>query len=123
VQQSVSATPETAFMRALSIRQPHAEAIMRGTKTIEYRSAPTRIRGRIYIYASLGRYSKAIEAEMMDEYEIDDIACDELPRGVLVGTVELHDCDGEEWHLREPKRETRLCKPTKQPQPVWFNPF
>jgi predicted transcriptional regulator len=25
-------------MRALSIRQPHAEAIMRGVKTIEYRS-------------------------------------------------------------------------------------
>jgi hypothetical protein len=43
-------------LRALSIRQPHAEAIMRGTKKIEYRSGPTKIRGDIYIYASLGRY-------------------------------------------------------------------
>jgi len=39
-------------MRALSIRQPHAEAIMRGIKKIEYRSGPTKTRGRIHIYAS-----------------------------------------------------------------------
>src|SRR5205809_702044 len=40
-------------MRALSIRQPHAERILRGTKTAEYRSRPTGIRERVYIYASL----------------------------------------------------------------------
>jgi len=40
-------------MRALSIRQPYAELILRGIKTIEYRSRPTRIIGeRFYIYAS-----------------------------------------------------------------------
>ena len=33
--------------RALSIRQPHAEAILRCVKKIEYRSGPTKIRGRI----------------------------------------------------------------------------
>ncbi len=32
-------------MRALSIRQPYAELILRGIKTIEYRSRPTRIIG------------------------------------------------------------------------------
>ena len=32
--------------------QPHAEAIMRGVRTSEYRSRATRIRGRIHIYAS-----------------------------------------------------------------------
>jgi hypothetical protein len=43
-------------MRALSIRQPFAELILRGTKTIEYRSRPTRIIGeRFWIYASKGR--------------------------------------------------------------------
>ena len=41
-------------MRALSIRQPHAEAIMRGVKKIEYPFPPTKIRERIYIYAALG---------------------------------------------------------------------
>lgn len=115
--------PTPAAMRALSIRQPHAEAIMRGIKPIEFRSAPTRIRGRIHIYASLGRYSAADEAEMMDEYGIEDVACDDLPRGVLIGTVELHDCNGGNWHVRSPERATKLLKPKKQPQPVWFNPF
>jgi hypothetical protein len=40
-------------MRAMSIR-PHAEATMRGIKKIEYRSGPTRIRGRILIYRRRG---------------------------------------------------------------------
>ena len=40
-------------MRALSIRKPYAEYILRGIKPIEFRSRPTRImRERFYIYAS-----------------------------------------------------------------------
>src|SRR5688500_5167231 len=109
--------------RALSIRQPHAEAIMRGVKKIEFRSGPTKIRERVYIYASLGRYSKGDEADMMDAYGLDDVSCDDLPRGVLIGTAELYDCDGGDWHLKEPERAAKLLKPDKHPQPVWFNPF
>ena len=38
--------------RALSIRQPYAELILRGIEPIEFRSQPTRImRERFYIYA------------------------------------------------------------------------
>lgn len=109
--------------RALSIRQPHAEAVMRGIKTIEYRSRRTNVRGRIYIYASLGRYPDETEAEMLDEYGITDLHCDDLPRGVLIGTVELYDCDDGEWNLREPQRLTDPVKPLVQPQPIWFYPF
>ena len=40
-------------MRALSIRQPYAELILRGIKPIEFRGRPTKIIGeRFYIYAS-----------------------------------------------------------------------
>src|SRR4051812_15413576 len=40
-------------MRALSIRQPFAELILRGVKTVEYRSLRTHIVGeRFWIYAS-----------------------------------------------------------------------
>ncbi len=40
-------------MRALSIRQPYAELILRGIKRIEFRSRPTKIIGeRFWIYAS-----------------------------------------------------------------------
>ena len=43
-------------MRALSIRQPYAELILRGIKTAEYRSRRTGIIGeRFLIYASKGR--------------------------------------------------------------------
>ena len=39
-------------MRALSIRQPYAELILRGIKTVEYRTRPTRLLGqRFWIYA------------------------------------------------------------------------
>lgn len=110
-------------MRALSIRQPHAEAILRGVKKIEYRSKATKIRGRIYIYASLGRYPEDDEAEMMKNYGIKDVSCDDLPRGVLIGTVELFDCDDGDWQLKDPERLDAQLKPTKHPQPVWFNPF
>ena len=42
-------------MRALSIRQPYAELILRGIKTVELRSRSTRIVGeRFYIYACIG---------------------------------------------------------------------
>jgi predicted transcriptional regulator len=37
-------------MLALSIRQPYAELILRGIKTVEYRTRPTRIIGeRFYL--------------------------------------------------------------------------
>ena len=111
-------------MRALSIRQPHAEAIMRGVKRVEYRSCPTNIREIICIYAALGRYSREEESKMMRQYGIKSVSCDDLPRGVLIGTVELYDCTGQDrdfsWHVRKPERASRLRKPKNHPQPSWF---
>ena len=78
---------------------------MRGIKKIEYRNMLTKIRGRVQIYASLGRYPAEVEAEMLEEYGIEDVTCDDLPRGVLIGTVEIINCtedDGEfHWHIGE----------------------
>jgi len=39
--------------RAISIRQPWVEQILRGIKKKEYRDIPTNIRERVYLYASL----------------------------------------------------------------------
>ena len=44
-------------MRALSIRQPYAEQILRGTKRFEYRSRRTAIRERVYILRELQVWS------------------------------------------------------------------
>lgn len=105
---------------ALSIRQPWAELIMHGTKTIEERSRPTRVRGRVCIYASLGRYRRAEEAGWADELKIDINA---LPRGVIIGTVEIFDCDGCEWCLRLAERLPVPVAPGRHPCPVFFRPF
>ncbi len=41
-----------SIKRAISIRQPFVELILRGDKKFEYRSTPTKLRERVYIYAS-----------------------------------------------------------------------
>lgn len=105
---------------ALSVRQPWAELIISGRQTIETRSQPTKIRGRVYVYASLGRYPRAAEMEWAQQYGLD---IDRLPRGVLVGTVEIFDCYGEEWRLRAPRRLRRPITPDRRPNPVWSRPF
>ncbi|MBM3127554.1 MAG: ASCH domain-containing protein [Chloroflexi bacterium] len=103
-------------VRALSVRQPYAEQILRGTKKIEYRSIPTKIRERVYIYASKKRARFDAKAER-----------EKFATGVLIGTVEIVDCrlrNGEyHWHLARPRRLAKLLKPRHQPQPVWFHPF
>src|SRR6476646_7807193 len=114
-------------LRALTIPQPHAEAIMRGKKLVDYRSTATTVRGRIYIYASPERLDPEDEPAWLSEYDIDDVSSDELPRGVVIGTVELCDCtyNGREfvWHFRNPDRAAELLTPTNNPMGIWFSPF
>ncbi len=121
-------TLDGAQLRALSIRQPHVEAILTGKKRVEYRTRPTNIRGTILLYAGLGRYPTHVESEMLRTYGLRGVACDDLPRGVIVGSVDLVDCtmrsDGSyEWQLRNPWRATKLRRPKKHPQPGWFWPL
>ena len=97
---------------------------MLGRKTVGYRRRPTKVRGPIYIYASLGRHPAIEEAEFVEEvgYEIEN-----LPRGVVVGTVEITDCtfdgDSYEWHLAHPEAIRYSHVPAEHPQPIWFHPF
>ena len=94
--------------RALSIRQPYAELIMLGEKDTEDRGRATNVRGRIAIYASLS-------TEYLEDAEDYGLSLDKLPRGVIIGTVELFDCDEGDWKLREPKRLATPLKPTAHP--------
>ena len=140
-------------MRALSIRQPYAELILRGLKTIEYRSRPTRIIGqRFYLYASLGktppitpvarpwstdlalpRGTSAPPPWMIELANALRLFPSELPRGRIVGSAVIEKVTPGDaasgtaamwcWHLTAVRRSTRLRKPTGHPQPVWFTPF
>ena len=121
-------------MRALSIRQPWTELILRGHKTIEVRSKATHLRERVYIYAGRNRIEPDEEPRITDRFGID---VDALPRGVLVGTVEIVGCRPLEtsdstaacfeideasgfyaWLLKQPERAEHLQKPKNHPQPV-----
>jgi hypothetical protein len=114
-------------LRALTIRQPHAEAIMREKKLVYCRPAATTYRGRIYIYASLEALASQDEEAWLGEYDIDDISGSELQRGVIVGTVELFDCSDNgsefEWRFRNPERPIELIAPQNKPLGIWFTPF
>lgn len=107
---------------ALSVRQPFAELIMRGVKKIEYRSINTKIRGRVYIYASK-KPGPDVEFKKLGAKPGDfDI-------GVLIGTVEVVGCtkpkhsEEFEWQLANPERLSKPVKPHNKAQPVWFIPF
>jgi ASCH domain len=107
--------------RALSICQPYAEMILRGIKTIEYRSRLTHIRGRVYIYASL------TPGQPKDFNKLGAKPGD-FPTGVLVGTVEIVGCkkpsSGDyHWLLDKPKRLAKPVKADNKARPSWFIPF
>ena len=120
-------------MRALSIRQPYAELILRGIKTIEYRSRRTRIIGeRFYIYASKGTGQLAIgtgaESALTPTLSHPrKLEREQLPTGVIVGSAIITGCERNngqyQWHLSDVKRLKRPRKPKRMPQPVWFTPF
>jgi hypothetical protein len=57
-----------------------------------------------------------------------------LPTGVIVGSAVIERVSGPlsvvsgeegvyQWHLADVRRATRLRRPARHPQPVWFNPF
>jgi hypothetical protein len=108
--------------RALSLRQPHAENILRGVKTVENRTIPTNIRGRVYIYAS---------KQPADPGTFEELGAKpgDFPTGLLVGTVEIVGCEkadsseGFQWQLANPERLAEPLKPENKPQAVWFTPF
>jgi hypothetical protein len=124
---------------ALGIQQPWLELILRSIKTIEVRSCDTRVRGTIYLYASkrLSAHPAAMKAARKHGVSLDD-----LPRGVLAGTVEIVETalcqrsdaeaacvprdlleDRFAWHLLNPSRLDPPLAVRFLPYGVWFYPF
>jgi hypothetical protein len=113
---------QTKITRAISIRQPFVELILRRKKKIEFRSIPTKIRERVYLYA--GRKP----ADSPRAWRQAGAQPGELPTGVIVGSVEIVGCrydqQNDEYHyvLRAPRRLARPLHPKNQPQPVFWRP-
>jgi hypothetical protein len=77
-------------MRALTVQQPHAHAIMHLGKNVENRSCRTRYRGALAIHAGLAvdQYAGGVVYEWRRALEGPD---EDLPRGVVLGVVQLVD--------------------------------
>ncbi len=108
--------------RAISIKQPFVEEILRGIKKYEYRSRPTNIRGRVMLYASL-------KPGEISRWKKIKLSPGDLTSGMIIGSVEIVDCIYFEkygcygYKLKNPKRYKEFLKPKSQPQPCWFFPF
>jgi hypothetical protein len=72
-------------VKALSLHQPWADLLVFGVKDVENRDWSTRHRGLLVIHA----------ARTLDEAamaSVGHLVTRDPPRGVFVGTVEVHDC-------------------------------
>ena len=78
--------------KCLSLRQPYAELIVSGRKTIELRKWNTKFRGEFLIHAS-----KTIEKEACELYNIDNISS--LITGAIVGSALL--CDVKSYQSKD----------------------
>lgn len=124
---------------ALGIKQPWAELILRGVKTLEIRSRPTNVRGPIYLYTSKVVAREAFAREAIEQYEL---ANDRFIKGKLVGSIDIVDCrtcepdddknSGVPWHVMQNKFAWELANPVRFDEPVdvrflpygvWFYPF
>jgi ASCH domain len=112
----------TEIIRALSIRQPYVELILSGKKKLEYRSMPTNLRERVYIYASLQQGGSD------KEFRLTGKSFEELPRGAIVGSVEIIDCQYDEkeasfvYKLANPKRIKKYPIHKNKPLPRFWQP-
>jgi hypothetical protein len=113
-------------MKALTIRQPWAWAIIHGGKDVENRPRNCRFRGRFYVHAGLKLSDEGLE---WIEGELGLAAPAEFQHGVIIGTVELYDVVGDSdspwavtgsyhWLLRDPRPLARAI-PARGRQGWW----
>jgi len=130
--------PDPAII-ALGVRQPWAELIVRGIKTIEVRSQNTRARGTIYLYAAKKFSTLPAARGAVRQHQLDRHA---LPAGLLVGSVEITRSRAATardtraacvpaallaqqfaWELRNARRFETPIPVRFLPCGVWFYPF
>jgi len=90
-------------------------------RNMKYRSRPTKIRGRVFLYASMGpgdeSYWKRLKRRPGD-----------LPKEVIVGSVEIVDCKKFEendyrYVFKNPRRYKKYLTTENRPQSLFFFPF
>lgn len=85
------------ILKAITVRQPWANAIIQGWKSIENRSWPTKVRGTIAIHAAQKSEDKEFfefvrGRGLEDQVLLDDVSAKGLPRSAVIGLVDIADC-------------------------------
>jgi hypothetical protein len=85
-------------MKALTVKQPWAQLICAGIKTVENRTWKTNFRGRVLIHASISKkenwYSLSVpQLKSLKNTRVEDFKVSEFPHGAIIGSVEIVDCD------------------------------
>lgn len=78
--------------KILTVQGPWAWAIIHGPKRVENRTWRVNYRGPLYIHAGRSRAWDARAREILEGVGAAVPPGDELPRGVIVGVVDLVDC-------------------------------
>jgi hypothetical protein len=97
-------------MKALSIKQPLAELILQGRKTIEIRSWNTRYRGYFLIHASK---KPDIEAIKVFDFDLERLLC-----GYILGYAKLSDViiyNSEKEFMKDKDKHLSIHGKTKYP--------
>jgi predicted transcriptional regulator len=84
-------------MKTLSLKQPFAELVVSGKKTIELRNWNTKFRGKFLIHASKTSDSKAMKKFRLER----------LPVGVIIGKAEIIDVKKYENDLEHKKDKNK----------------
>ena len=84
-------------MKALTVKQPWAWALIHGGKDVENRSRPTKYRGQLYIHAGKGYATEALKFPAFSTLDLDFDVTGELDlgidvRGMVIGLVDVVDC-------------------------------
>lgn len=86
-------------MKAITIKQPWASLIVSGLKDIENRSWKTNFRGRVLIHAAKTTVKEGWSA--LNKIQIKEVSPhkdklygdkEDLPKGAIIGSVEVVDC-------------------------------
>ena len=110
-------------MKAITLRQPWAWAIINAGKDIENRNWKTHFRGRVAIHAAIGmtrgEYDRACEYIRGVDRRTKIPAYEELERGAIIGTVEIVDCvqdSDSPWFMG--KYGFTLARPRRLREPI-----
>jgi hypothetical protein len=112
-------------MKALTIKQPWATLIMHHGKDVENRNWGSSFRGQVAITSSVTStdydYENAMELMEMLGKPFPRCSAETIPRGCILGTVEVYDCVKESdspWFFGEYGFLLRDPRPLAVPIPI-----